>query len=42
MGPVSTWGNDKNKPTYLSHDMAVKVNTEAEMDKMAMKFEILQ
>ena len=31
-----------SKLTYLSHDMAVKVNTEAEMDRMAMKFEILQ
>lgn len=29
-------------PTYLSHEIAVSVNTEAEMDKMAMKFEILQ
>lgn len=28
--------------TYLSHEIAVSVNTEAEIDKMAMKFEILQ
>lgn len=28
--------------TYLSQEIAVSVNTEADMDKMAMKFEILQ
>lgn len=28
--------------TYLSHEIAVSVNTDAEIDSMAMKFEILQ
>lgn len=27
---------------YLSHEIAVRVKTEADIDRMAMKFEILQ
>lgn len=30
------------RATYLSHEMAVNVNTDAEIDRMAMKLEILQ
>lgn len=36
------WNYNIKLRTYLSHEMAVNVNTEAEIDRMAMKFEILQ